>query len=177
MDFMERALGFYVSSLYREGRRFIEIKSLSLWFEVIKGARKIMRVYYVLFLSTVLMVAGIFILATQSLNQYQAGGVLHWDGAMGVGLFLFFVSTLSVVWAASERRWMEAFGLQKMFEKVLRGRIPGSDGPEKGESKPADLTHDEEFRQFIDMLVEKKMKSIAKEATPTSGASSHRQSA
>lgn len=159
MDILERMLGIYVTSLYKEGLRFIELRSLIAALQVVKGARKMAIVYYLSVVASMIMVAGIFVLVSHGLYQYEQLGYFMFDYIYGLGWSFLVLGLLATVWALREKRWLKAFGLQSQLQEVVRP---------KEKTSPASATAGESFssdelKSLVDNLIQVRLDAYIKE--------------
>lgn len=120
METIERILGIYFLSLYREGKRLVELRSLALVLEIVRGVRRITLVHYFSFVSCSVMVAGIFAVVVHAITQFEASGLLYLDPVMVGGLGLIVAGGGVTLWALSEKRWIKAFGLDRAISHASK---------------------------------------------------------
>ena len=101
-----------VDGVYQEGKRFVELKALAFFSDVIRGVRRIAWVFYLSIVSFVLLTAGVFLVVVECVNQFQSSGTIYFDVVVVVGALLTFVMFSVTTWLLNEKRWISAFRLK-----------------------------------------------------------------
>lgn len=143
MELLEEILGVYSVSLYREGKRLVELKTLTFLLRIIRGLRELAFIYYLSVVSFVVLTAGVYMLVIQSVNQFQNTGRLYFDPVVIFGAILALSSLSLSIWILNEKRWLVAFHLDDYVQKPLQEKAP---------------VNSEELRALIDEIITKKMK-------------------
>jgi len=161
---LERILGIYVSSLFREAEKLAKIRALELGLEILKGWRKITLSYFYAVLSCTILVACGFSMLIYNLTIFNQNGRIGWDffnltvGSFGVLNFLF------LMWSLREERWLSAFNIEARLAalSVQRKTIEGQNGM-LDEKKLADLI-DRALEKKLEKLVDERIKTRQKPA-------------
>ncbi|MFZ3229611.1 MAG: hypothetical protein WA160_05370 [Pseudobdellovibrio sp.] len=157
LEMIEQILGIYTISLYREGKRLVEIKTLTFFLKLMNGMRQLALLYYLSIIHFILLTAGVFIVVVQSINQYEKVGGIYLDPILFFGIAMTVLSLSFSFWLLNERRWIEALQLEHYFQPNNKQQTPKVTSEEKSASDQDAL------KDLISEFVEKKMKEMIKE--------------
>jgi hypothetical protein len=155
VDILEKILGIYTVSIYREGSRLLKIKSLGLLVQAMKGTRKVALMYYFSVVSFIIVTAGIFTIANQCIHQYQQTGGVYWDALTISGSVLTTVGIFSTLWLLSEKRWIHIFQLNQYIGKLMPAPLAAPDLQQSG-------TKSDDLMMLLDEIIDKRLNEILK---------------
>lgn len=156
MDILEEIFGIYTTSLYHEGKRFVEVKTLSFLVGLMKGARKVVFFYYTSIVAFIIFTAGLFIITVEGLNLYQNVGTIYFDNIMIFASVLVILSSIFFFWSLSEKRWISAFGLSDYLQRNMKP-------PAKLPQKDTSSIKLDELQDLIDQAVKIRLNKIMSE--------------
>jgi len=158
VELIENILGIYINQLLKEGQNFLKLKTATITLQAIRGIRQVALMMYFAFLFFTLFTAGIFIIATQLVNQLQQRGVIYLDTALVIGIVITFLSGLWLFWGLREQRLIEAFALQKLISK-----LDTTPALSTATEHPPDKFDQRELNHLIDSMIEKRLTTLINE--------------
>lgn len=164
MELLEEILGVYTISLYREGKRLAEIKTLSFFLKMVKSIRQLALMYYLSVVSFIILAGGVFTVLFQALNQFQHDSRVYVDPIIIFGAGLILVSIFSTLWLLNEKRWLNALHLNKYLEKYSKNSLAQSPSQAMMSYDPNQiLLNKEDLKNILDELIDKKLKEHSRE--------------
>lgn len=151
-------------AIFDEGKRLVEIKSLTFYLELLRASRKVAIAFYMAVLAFIIMTTGLFISLVEITNQLTEFGNFIFSFPLLFGLSLIAIGALGVHWGLNEKRWLDAFGVTKQLD-----RMASSEAVLQPEDK--DKQTIEELHSLIDKLIEERLekvveKRVASEESP-----------
>lgn len=161
MDLLEQVTNLYMGSLYKEGKRLIQYKTMILSLQLIKGFREVMIGFFTSMFAFVALTVGVYVALADVFSQINATGSLGLTVPVGLGVVLALGSALIIVVSLKEKKWLEAFGYYEFLKKI--DIEPKTQGPEtEAESKvEIDLRL---LQQVVDKMVEEKLARAVEES-------------
>lgn len=134
MDAIEKLLGLYITSVFREGQRWAETQTLLVGLEILKGVRKVLKYQYLVFFSILLTTAGFFSLTVHGLDQFQSMNYLVFDNVYFIGILFLLIGSFGFYWSIQEERLLDAFGIPQIIAKLqnrqkVRQNVPTARPP------------------------------------------------
>lgn len=157
MSSLERFLGFYLDSLWKEGERLTKIKVLSLSLEILKGWRYITLSYFYAFIACILFTASCFSALIYNLNYFNETGQMVWDIFNMITFIVGGLALIFLVWNLDEKRWLEAFKIQQQLISLSMQK-------KKSLSESSEKTWDEErIAKLIENSLDEKLQKLVDE--------------
>jgi hypothetical protein len=150
METLERLLGIYLGSLWREAERMAKIKSLSLALNILKGWRKVTLGYFSAIIAVVMFTAAFFSCLFYNLRAQT----IQFDVFNGIMAFIGAISLFFLVWNLREERWLNAFGVRDQLLILLE---------EQQEVIPLNSSrsfNEEDFARLIDRMLDEKLDKL-----------------
>lgn len=131
LSFLDGMLGVFGVTVYREGKRFLKIKSLSLKLRALKAARRAAYVMLGFYLNLLILSGSIFVIISHSLYQWQSTEAIFFDAVLLTASSLALISASIALFALREKLWLRTFGVNKDLETLLPRKVFS-----KSESQP-----------------------------------------
>ncbi len=154
MEELEKFFGIYFFSLLREGKRFMQAKTMAAALQVIQATRKMAVNVFFGLLGLLLIGSGIFALILQLLNQYNFLGRVFWDPAILLSLGTLVVGVLMCAWTFQESRWLDAIHFDSVLDELEARRAIKTSVPT---SKAEEGVNRDDLRAAIDALISERL--------------------
>lgn len=159
MEILEEIFGIYTVSLYKEGKRLIELKALAILIKIIKSTRKAAFLCSIVIFFVVMLACGITVTLVQLINLFQKTEIFEFDliVCLGLGLSAISIFALSLVW--KEDRWFSIFQLDKRIQSQIRA----AEGLGNRDAQSYNHSWNKEtLESFVGSLVEQKLNEMVK---------------
>lgn len=142
MSVLEKILGVYLESLWKEGERLAKLRLLSLSVEVLKGWRTATLFYLYGVVSVVVATAAFFSVLIYGVTSYAMHGSFPVDAFVGIAAAIGLAAIVSLFWFMGEKRWLEAFDIPRHVDALVG---------------PAKKTSDDRLLQMVEKLIDEKL--------------------